>query len=45
VIMAMVGVVQVGEAVNISAIRDAAEEFGSRFVMNNNRLNEYLGRL
>ena len=42
VIMAMVGVVQVGEAVNISAVKEAAEKFGTRFVMNNDRLSEYL---
>ena len=45
VIMAMVGVVQVGEAVNMSAIKDTAKEFGTRFVMNNDRLNEYLTKL
>ncbi len=45
VIMAMIGVVQVGEAVNMSAIKDTAKEFGTRFVMNNDRLNEYLTRL
>ncbi|MAA53928.1 MAG: pseudoazurin [Porticoccaceae bacterium] len=45
VIMAMVGVVQVGEAVNMAAVKEAAEKYGTRFVMNNDRLSEYLTRL
>ena len=45
VIMAMVGVIQVGEAVNMSAVMESAEKFETRFVMNNDRLSEYLTRL
>ena len=45
VIMAMVGVIQVGAAVNISAVKESAEKFETRFVMNNDRLSEYLTRL
>ena len=45
VIMAMVGVIQVGAAVNMSAVKESAEKFETRFVMNNDRLSEYLTRL
>ena len=45
VIMAMIGGVQVGEAVNMAAVKESAEKYGTRFVMNNDRLSEYLTRL
>ncbi|MAR32869.1 MAG: pseudoazurin [Porticoccaceae bacterium] len=45
VIMAMVGVIQVGAAVNMSAVKESADKFETRFVMNNDRLSEYLTRL
>ena len=43
--MAMVGVIQVGAAVNMSAVKESADKFETRFVMNNDRLSEYLTRL
>jgi hypothetical protein len=43
--MAMVGVIQVGEAVNLNEIQSAASSLKSTFVMNQERLDEYLSRL
>ncbi|HAZ78805.1 MAG TPA: pseudoazurin [Porticoccaceae bacterium] len=43
--MAMVGVIQVGEAVNMSEIQAAAENQASRFMMNTDRLTSYLAQL
>ena len=45
VIMAMIGVIQVGEAVNISQIREASNKLKSSFVMNSNRIDQYLDQL
>ena len=44
-IMAMVGVIQVGEAVNMDEIRIAASSYSSNFLMNNDRLQSYLNQL
>jgi len=45
VIMAMVGVIQVGEAVNIEEVKNAASNYGSNFLMNTDRLQTYLNQL
>jgi pseudoazurin len=45
VVMAMVGVIQVGEAVNIEEIEVAAKEMEGSFAMNQQRLEQYLGQL
>jgi pseudoazurin len=44
-IMAMVGVIQVGEAVNIDDIRNSASSSSANFLMNNDRLQSYLNQL
>ncbi len=43
--MAMVGVIQVGEAVNLDAVKAEAIQKKSIFVSNTDRLDEYLSRL
>ena len=43
--MAMVGVIQVGEAVNLDEVKSAASQIKSTFVMNQDRLDDYLSRL
>ena len=43
--MAMVGVIQVGEAVNMDEIKSAASSYSSNFLMNNDRLQSYLSQL
>ena len=43
--MAMVGVIQVGEAVNMDDVISAADTKTSGFVSNTDRLDEYLSRL
>jgi pseudoazurin len=43
--MAMVGVIQVGEAVNMSEIKASAEQYKSNFMMNASRLSGYLDQL
>lgn len=43
--MAMVGVIQVGEAVNMSEIQASANQHKSNFMMNGDRLSEYLSQL
>ena len=45
VAMAMVGVIQVGDAVNMSEIKSAAEELRSNFALNGDRLDRYLEQL
>lgn len=45
VIMAMVGVIQVGDAVNIDEVKAAASGYGANFLMNNDRLQNYLNQL
>jgi len=43
--MAMVGVIQVGEAINLDAVKAEAGQKKSIFVSNTDRLDEYLSRL
>jgi pseudoazurin len=43
--MAMIGVVQVGEAVNMDEVRGAADQYKSNFMMNADRLTSYLAQL
>ena len=45
VAMAMVGVIQVGEAVNMSDIKSAANELKANFALNSDRLDRYLEQL
>jgi len=44
-IMAMVGVIQVGEAVNMDEIKSASSSYSANFLMNNDRLQTYLNQL
>ena len=43
--MAMVGVIQVGEAVNMNEIKTASNNLKSSFVMNAERIDTYLSQL
>ena len=43
--MAMVGVIQVGEALNMREIQESANQHKSSFMMNGDRLSEYLSQL
>ena len=43
--MAMVGVIQVGDAVNLDAVKAEASQIKSIFVSNTDRLDEYLSQL
>ena len=43
--LAMVGVIQVGEAVNLDDVKAAAQDRKSTFVSNSDRLNGYLAQL
>jgi len=43
--MAMIGVIQVGEAVNLDAVKAEANKQKSMFVMNANRIDDYLSQL
>ena len=45
VMMAMVGVIQVGEATNLDAIKTAAASKKSTFIMSADRLDNYLSQL
>ena len=45
VMMAMVGVIQVGDAVNLDNIKASAAEKKSAFMLNSERLDEYLAQL
>ena len=45
VMMAMIGVIQVGEAVNLEDIKMAAADKKSAFMMNSDRLDNYLSQL
>ena len=45
VMMAMIGVIQVGEAVNMNEIKTASNNLKSSFVMNADRIDTYLGQL
>jgi pseudoazurin len=43
--MAMIGVIQVGDAVNYEEIKQTSINFQKNFMMNADRLDDYLGRL
>ena len=43
--MAMVGVIQVGEAVNMAEVKEAASNQKATFIMNGTRLEQYLSQL
>ncbi len=43
--MAMIGVIQVGEAINLDEVKAEANKQKSMFVMNGNRIDEYLSQL
>ena len=43
--MAMVGVIQVGEAVNLDSVKSQASQTKSVFISNTDRLDDYLSRL
>ena len=43
--MAMVGVIQVGNAVNMEEVKSAAADQKSKFIMNGSRLEQYLSQL
>jgi pseudoazurin len=43
--MAMIGVIQVGEAVNLDDVKAEANKQKSMFVMNANRIDDYLSQL
>ena len=45
VMMAMVGVIQVGNAVNIDEVKSGAADQKSKFIMNSSRLEQYLSQL
>ena len=45
VMMAMVGVIQVGEAVNMAEVKEAASNQKATFIMNGTRLDTYLSQL
>ena len=43
--MAMIGVIQVGEAVNLDTIKTSVGVQKSKFMMNAERIDEYLSKL
>ena len=45
VMMAMIGVIQVGEAVNLDTIKTSVGVQKSKFMMNAERIDEYLSKL
>ena len=45
VMMAMIGVIQVGEAVNLNEVKEASQKIKSNFVMNAERIDTYLSQL
>ena len=45
VMMAMIGVIQVGEPVNMNEIKEASQSLKSNFVMNAERIDNYLNQL
>lgn len=44
-VMAMIGVIQVGDAVNQAEILSASQDYKSKLMMNSERLDEYLSKL
>ena len=45
VMMAMIGGIQVGEAVNINEVKEASQNLKTKFVMNAERIDSYLNQL
>ena len=45
VMMAMIGVIQVGDAVNMSEVKEASQNLKSSFIMNAERIDTYLSQL
>tara|TARA_B100001094_G_scaffold93802_1_gene89647 strand:+ start:859 stop:1446 length:588 start_codon:yes stop_codon:yes gene_type:complete len=45
VMMAMIGVIQVGEALNMNEIKEASQKLKSNFIMNSERIDTYLSQL
>ena len=45
VMMAMIGVIQVGEAVNINQIKEASKNLKTSFIMNAERIDTYISQL
>ena len=45
VMMAMIGVIQVGDAVNMDEVKEASQSLKSRFIMNAERIDTYLSQL
>lgn len=43
--MAMVGVIQAGNATNLDAVKAASTSLSATFVMNKDRLNNYLAQV
>ncbi len=43
--MAMVGVIQVGNATNLAEAQEAAKELNKKFVMNKDRLDKYMAQI
>ncbi len=43
--MAMIGVIQVGDAINMNEIKQASENYRATFVMNADRIDNYLNQL
>ena len=43
--MAMIGVIQVGDAVNMSEVKEASQNLKSSFIMNAERIDTYLSQL
>ena len=43
--MAMVGIIQVGNAVNLEEIKEISTTFKKNFIMNSERFDSYLARL
>ena len=45
VMMAMIGVIQVGDPINMEEIKKASQDYRSKFVMNAERIDNYLNQL
>jgi hypothetical protein len=43
--MAMIGVIQVGDPINMEEIKKASQDYRSKFVMNAERIDNYLNQL
>lgn len=45
VVMAMIGVIQVGEATNLDDVKKSSKDLSAKFVMNKDRLENYLAQV